>query len=85
MDFADVFAALRGILVHESQFVPLTRTYRPTGAVMADVACVRIDGRLYFHPQRLAEFRAALARPPAATAQDIARWLDDGGPATAAG
>lgn len=81
MDFAEAIAALRGIPVHESRFVPLTRTYRPTGAVMADVACVRIDGRLYFHPQRLEELRAAMARPPSATAQDLARWHDDGGPA----
>ena len=78
--------ALRFMLAHPpgamtfqvSELVPLHRHYAPTGAVMADVACVRLDGRLYFHPQRIAELKAWVANPQPA-AGELARWDDDGG------
>ena len=76
----DALPPFDGIPIYESQFVPLHRIYPPTGAVMADRLCVRIEGRLYFHPQRLAELQAALARPPAPSHDELARWADDGGP-----
>lgn len=72
-----------GIPVHVSSLIPLHRSYPPTGAVMADRLCVRTGGRLIFHPQRFAEFKAALAREAAGTtppsAGEFARWDDDGG------
>ena len=45
-----------------------------------EVLCVRIDGVLHFHPQRMAEVRAALANPQPSRAE-FARWADDGGAA----
>jgi hypothetical protein len=75
----DTLAAFHAsIPIHVSKLVPLHRHYAPTGAVMADVACVRVGDRLYFHPQRLAELRAVLANPRP-TAGEFARWDDDGG------
>lgn len=71
--------AMRGIPVFESNLIPLHRIYPPTGAVMENRLCVRVAGRMYFHPQRLAEFKAALLRPPAPSHEDLARWADDGG------
>lgn len=64
--------------IEVSELVPLHRTYAPTGAVMSDVAYVRIGERLLFHPQRFAELRAAMANPGPGGAA-LARWDDDGG------
>lgn len=57
--------------------VPLFTRYAPTGCPIA-VACVRIGDALHFHPDRLAELRAALSRP-LPTSRELARWADDGG------
>jgi hypothetical protein len=88
MDHYDVAAAmlgLQGFPVEISELVPLTRTYRPTGAAMADVICVRLPGgRVLFHPQRLDEMRAAFSAylvNPKPTTGELARWADDGGAA----
>lgn len=61
-----------------SDHIPLHRIYRPTGAVMGNAGAAVIEGRLYIHPDRLAEMQRALANPqPAPT--EFARWSDDGG------
>lgn len=60
-------------------FIPLTKTDPETGEVRP-LLCVRIDGVLHFHPQRIAEVRAALANPQPAR-RDLERWADDGGAA----
>ena len=73
-----LLGAATGIAYHVSEMVPLHRRYPPTGAVMAEVACIRVGDRLVFHPQRLAELRAAIANPRP-TSADIGRWTDDGG------
>jgi hypothetical protein len=72
-----------GTPLEVSPLIPLHVTYPPTGAVMADRLCMRVAGRLYFHPQRLAELKAAIARQDAGvsppSASDLVRWDDDGG------
>lgn len=57
--------------------VSLTKPYPPTGARI-DIMCVRIGGRLHFHPRRLAELQAAL-RSTQPTTAELGRWADDGG------
>lgn len=56
--------------------IPLTRIDPATGATLS-VLCVRIDGALHFHPQRMREVLAELRERDRA----FARWADDGGAA----
>jgi hypothetical protein len=57
--------------------IPLTKTDPVTGEVR-QLLCVKIDGVLHFHPDRMADVRAALANPQPSRL-DLERWADDGG------
>jgi hypothetical protein len=65
---------INGVIIVEDEHVPLTSRDPSTGKVR-DLLCLKIDGRLHFHPTRLAMVSAALARQDTA----IDRWADDGG------
>ena len=77
---ASVFTMLLGAVpgglpFYVDKHLPLTRVDPDTGREV-DVLCVRIGGKLVFHPDRLDMVKAEIAWRDSA---HLARWADDGG------